>query len=88
MSLRATLHSQTCASFRNEMEKRFEKYIFKTDNETFFIEEDLPEVGWYLYRFDRNGQCTHDYLQDSKDHAIKFALDQFQIPINSWNVES
>ena len=87
MSLRATLHSQTCASFKNEIMKRFEKYVFKTENETFLIEEDLPEVGWYLYRIDRNGKTTHDYLQDSRDNAMIFALDEFQIPINSWSPE-
>lgn len=69
------------------MKKQFEKYIVKTKNETFLIEEDLPEVGWYLYRIDQNGKTTHDYLQDSKVDTMEFALEEFQISIASWSVE-
>jgi len=69
------------------MKELFEKYIVKTEKETFLIEEDLPEVGWYLYRINRNGETTHDYLQDSKDDAMKYALEVFQVPIASWSLE-
>jgi len=68
------------------MEKQFEKYIVKTEKETFLIEEDLPEVGWYLHRVDQNGNTTHDYLQDSKLDAMEYALEIFQIPLNTWNL--
>lgn len=69
------------------MKKRFEKYFIKAENESFLIEEDFPEIGWYLYRIDRNGKTTHDYLQDTKDDAMKYALEVFQIPITSWTKE-
>lgn len=69
------------------MKKQFEKYIVKTEKETFLIEEDLPEVGWYLYRIDQNGETTNDYLQDSKADAMEFALEEFQISIASWSIE-
>ena len=67
------------------MEKRFEKYVVKTETESFLIEEDLPEVGWYLYRIDQNGKITHDYLQDTKSDAMEYALEVFQITVSSWN---
>lgn len=68
------------------MKTRFEKYIVITRKETFLIEEDLPGVGWYLYRIDQNGETTHDYLQDSKADAMEYALEIFQIPVASWSL--
>ncbi|WP_458626447.1 hypothetical protein [Winogradskyella sp. PC D3.3] len=66
------------------MEKLFEKYIIKTNTETFLIEEDFPEVGWYLYKIDQNGKIINDYLQNSKDEAMNYAFEKFKIPVNDW----
>lgn len=69
------------------MNKQFEKYVVKKKSESFFIEEDLPEVGWYLYRIDKNGKITNDYLQNSKKNAIKFAEKMFDVSPESWKLE-
>jgi hypothetical protein len=47
------------------------------------IEEDLPEIGVYLYGYE-GGICIFDYLQDSIDECIKFAFEEFGVPIDSW----
>ncbi len=49
----------------------------------FVIEEDKPEIGWYLYVY-KNGVCTHDYLQDSLAITKKQAQDQFSVPLEKW----
>ena len=36
------------------------------------IKKDLPEVGIYLYLYDKNQKCIMDYLQDSLEYAIDF----------------
>jgi hypothetical protein len=50
----------------------------------FRIEEDYPEVGAYLYVYE-NGKCVYDYLQNSIKDCMEFAVEQFGVPINSWN---
>jgi hypothetical protein len=49
----------------------------------FTIEQD-SSAGFYLYVFDGQ-RCTHDYLQDTLDHAKKFALDEFGVPYDAWS---
>tara|TARA_Y100001935_G_scaffold239088_1_gene226265 strand:+ start:1484 stop:1693 length:210 start_codon:yes stop_codon:yes gene_type:complete len=60
--------------------KSFEAII---GDSRFVIEEDKPEIGWYLYVY-QNGVCTHDYLQDSLAIAKKQAQDQFSVPLEEW----
>ncbi len=47
------------------------------------IEEDLPDVGVYLY-FYKNGKCFRDDLQNSISICIKIANEDFQIPYDCW----
>ena len=54
------------------------------NNLTFVIEEDLPEVGFYLYVYE-NGKCINDFLQDSLEECKDFALQEFNVPKNSWH---
>lgn len=63
------------------------KYIARQNKLRFEIEDDLPEVGWYLYVFDDSNTCIKDYLQDSKQSAMDFALEEFSVPINSWTIQ-
>jgi len=63
----------------------FRKYQFKRSSRTYLIEEDLPEVGWYLYEFDESGKCVADYLQDSLEVIMAFATEQFSIQKESWH---
>lgn len=39
-------------------------------------------AGFYLYVYD-GARCTHDYLQDTLDHA----REEFGAPIQSWSHE-
>ena len=57
-------------------------------SEQFKIEEDLPGVGWYVYRFDKLGNCTHDYLQDDLEMAIKCAEEEFGVPPENWKIKT
>lgn len=50
----------------------------------FKIQEDLADVGWYLYVYDKNDKCVSDYLQDNLKSAIDFAFEEFQIPKVCW----
>lgn len=50
----------------------------------FRIEKDNSEVGVYLYVYE-DGKCTYDYLQDSIEDCMEFAVEEFGVPINSWN---
>jgi|ERR1035437_4071105 acyl carrier protein len=50
----------------------------------FKIEEDYPDVGWYLYVFEGE-KCTYDYLQDTFQICKEFAFKKFEVPIDSWN---
>lgn len=63
------------------------KFTAKQNKLRFEIEEDLPEIGWYLYVFDDNSTCINDYLQDSKQSAMDFALEEFDVPLNSWSIQ-
>jgi hypothetical protein len=34
------------------MNRKLKVFKYKSDNRTFLIEEDLPDVGWYLYVYE------------------------------------
>jgi hypothetical protein len=54
--------------------------VFK-DN-VYKIEQDLPDVGVYLYVFNEQGKCIKDFLQSSEEAAKHFAFEEFDVPIN------
>jgi len=60
------------------------KFISKYDNRTFIIDEDLPRVGFYIYAYNTDGNCIHDYLQDNLEMAKRCALEEFGVPLDSW----
>jgi len=55
-------------------------------DQRFEIVEDLPEVGFYLYVYDKYNNCIADFLQNSEIIAKEFAFEEFNIPIDSWSV--
>ena len=65
------------------MFKKFETHI---GNQRFVLEEDLPEVGWYIYIFDKNGNCVGDHLQDDYAMATTFALEEYKIEEDKWRL--
>lgn len=84
------------------MERKFEKYISQNEDYKFVIEEDLPDFGWYLYVYENDriiydclndtfmnedGRCIYDYLQDSLLMCKEFALEDFNVPLDSWERE-
>ncbi|AHJ96769.1 hypothetical protein [Hymenobacter swuensis] len=52
----------------------------------FMIEEDLPEIGWYLFVYNQNQSCLFDYLQNSQELAKEFAQQEFGVPLSAWNL--
>ncbi|WP_293716009.1 hypothetical protein [Thiolapillus sp.] len=53
----------------------------------FIIEEDLPKVGAYLYVYEGDN-CVFDCLQDSIDICKEIALEQYNVPLESWKNSS
>lgn len=47
------------------------------------IEEDLPEVGFYLYVYE-NGKCIRDFLQNDIATCKQVAFEEYEVPINDW----
>jgi hypothetical protein len=64
------------------------KLIAKYNKQIFEIIEDLPEVGFYIYVYDSDGNNTHDYLQVDLESAKRFALEAFAVPLEAWEEES
>jgi len=61
----------------------FKKLISTYDSKTFIIEEDLPDIGAYLYVFE-NDTCVYDSVQDNLRICIDVAFEKYQVPRDSW----
>jgi hypothetical protein len=59
------------------------KYEAIVENRRFIIEQDEPDVGWYLYVFE-DSVCIFDYLQDSLTMCQEQAQEDFSVPKDSW----
>ena len=62
--------------------------ISKYNNQIFKIEKDNPEIGFYLFVFNDNNECTHDYLQDTEQMTKEFAFEEFGVPLDSWILDN
>jgi len=62
---------------------RFKKLVSYRDDKKFIIDEDLPKVGAYLYIYDGDN-CIFDCLQDSIEICKAIALDEYNVPLESW----
>lgn len=67
-----------------DTEKKFKILECKFGDKRFKIEEDLPDVGWYLYVYDNNGKCIADHLQGDLEAVIDFALEEYLVPKANW----
>lgn len=65
------------------MEEKCRTYESLQGNKLYRIEEDYPEVGVYLYVFENN-QCIKDYLQTDINTCKSIALEEYNVPIDSW----
>ena len=54
------------------MESNFRKFKAEKNNRKFIIEQDLPDIGWYLKVFE-DEKCVADHLQDSLNAVIEQA---------------
>ncbi|MEM7102734.1 MAG: hypothetical protein AAF502_06315 [Bacteroidota bacterium] len=69
------------------MEKVYQIWTAEHDNCKYKIEEDSPTFGWYVFRYNKRGVCTHDYVQHDLEMAISFAEMQFSVPKENWKQE-
>jgi len=67
-----------------DTDSKFKILECKFGDKRFKIEEDLPNVGWYLYVYDLSGKCIADHLQDDFETIIDFAFEEYQIPKTNW----
>ena len=51
----------------------------KLNGKKFRIEEDYPDVGWYLYVYEGE-TCIKDYLQNNVETAKQIAFEDYQVP--------
>lgn len=66
------------------MNKKSFQILKATNNDLeFIIEEDLPDVGFYLYVYKSN-ECIFDSLQDSSENCIEIAFELYGVPFNKW----
>ena len=62
---------------------KFKKFVSMYGNKKFIIDEDLPEVGAYLYVYDGD-KCVYDCLQDNIELCKEVAHEEYQVPLDSW----
>lgn len=48
------------------------------------IEEDLPDVGAYLYVYNQRKECTADYLQDDVNACKDMAYTLYGVTDEEW----
>ena len=63
---------------------RFRIFEYNGNDKFFKIEEDLPDVGWYLKVYDNNMNCISDHLQNDFETIIDFGLEEYGIQKNEW----
>ncbi len=59
------------------------KLLAEHNNKKFFIEEDYPEVGCYLYIYE-NETCIKDYLQNDIETCKKIAFEEYGVTQDKW----
>ncbi len=63
------------------------EYISTTKELCLVIEEDLPDIGAYLYVYDAQGNSIADYLQDDVESCKMQACEMFGVSPNSWKTK-
>lgn len=69
------------AEIKDPSSRRFVIENVTLCNET----EDRDIPGFYLYIYENN-ICTHDYLQDTLEIAMDVALEDYNVPKDSWEI--
>lgn len=60
------------------------KYIAKYKGLKYVIEENAPEVGFFIYVFDDQEKCIDDFPMENLEEAKAFALQMFGVPAEIW----
>lgn len=60
-----------------------EKQEIEFNEYKFVLEQDLPDVGWYVTVF-YDGKSVYDTLQDSKELAIEIIHQKFGCTKDLW----
>jgi hypothetical protein len=64
-------------------EKPRRRWQAEHEERSFVIEEDNPDVGFYLYVYD-GGRCVRDELQDDIAICKDIALRDYGVPRDQW----
>ena len=60
------------------------RLISKKGSVLLVIEEDLSDIGAYLYVYNQKKECTADYLQDNVVSCKKQAYELYGVPYTDW----
>lgn len=63
---------------------QYRQFKVKHKDKVYVIEESLPEIGWYLNVYDKNGVLKYDYLQYTYDVCKRVAEEKFGVPLSAW----
>ncbi len=66
-----------------KMKKRMRTYIASFDNFLFKIEEEVSDVGAYLYIY-KNHKCIYDSLQNDIATCKELALEEYGVSLSYW----
>ena len=61
----------------------YSKYLAVKKPYVLVIDEDNPDVGWYLYVW-KDRKLVNDFLQDTLDISKELALEKFDISYDLW----
>lgn len=62
---------------------KFRILTVEHDEFSFRIEEDLPQVGAYLYVY-KDDMCIKDYLQNNIEDCKEIAREKYGVPVEKW----
>jgi hypothetical protein len=65
------------------MTRTYRKYIAIVGESRYFIEEERPEVGWYLHVY-KNGSAVADHRQDSFVAVVAQAIEKYGVRSDAW----
>ena len=74
-------YQEVIVSIRNKEKMR--TYIAYFRDLIFRIEEEVPEVGAYLYIY-KEHKCIYDSLQNDIAACKDLAFEEYDVPLNHW----
>jgi len=62
----------------------FKKLVAEHNDIKILIEEDYPEVGVYMYFYNKEGVCFRDDLQNNIQICKEIAYREFDVSLDKW----